>query len=59
MNSGFVVDDIPDIASVSTETEDDPVEMAMRATLGGSSTDGEEVGDDGSEEVILWGPKSG
>jgi protein SMG7 len=39
---------------VSTETEDDPVNMAMRATLGGSSTDGEEV-DDGEEEVILWG----
>ncbi|WVR03284.1 hypothetical protein IAU60_000275 [Kwoniella sp. DSM 27419] len=42
-----------DIASVSTETEDDPVNLAMRATLGaGSSIDGDE---DDVEEVIVWG----
>ncbi|ORY27370.1 hypothetical protein BCR39DRAFT_230143 [Naematelia encephala] len=50
--------DDQDIASVSTETEDDPVNLAMRATLGGSSVDEEEevreeVDDD--EEVIVWG----
>lgn len=38
-----------DLASVSTETEDDPVNLAMRATLGESSTD--EADDD--EEIIL------
>jgi hypothetical protein len=51
-----------DIASVSTETEDDPVNMAMRATLGGSSTEEEEEeeeSEDEEEEVILWGNKSG
>lgn len=53
-----------DIASVSTETEDDPVNMAMRATLGGSSTEDEDEDVDGDieddeEEVILWGKQSG
>jgi protein SMG7 len=44
-----------DIASVSTETEDDPVNLAMRATLGGSSTDQEEQGRvDDEDEVIVW-----
>ncbi|WVF66309.1 hypothetical protein IAT40_001049 [Kwoniella sp. CBS 6097] len=39
-------DDQADLASVSTETEDDPVNLAMRATLGaGSSIDGEEERD--------------
>ncbi len=45
-----------DIASVNTETEDDPVNLAMRASLGGSSVDEEEqrrLVDD--EEVIIWG----
>lgn len=44
-----------DIASVSTETEDDPVNLAMRATLGGGSIDGEEGTHMDEEEVIVWG----
>ena len=45
-----------DIASVSTETEDDPVNLAMRATLGSSSVDENEHGRmDAEEEVIVWG----
>lgn len=44
-----------DLASVSTETEDDPVNMAMRATLAPSSVDDDEERDqDDEEEVILW-----
>ena len=43
-----------DLASVSTETEDDPVNMAMRATLGGSSVSEDEMQDDDDEEVIVW-----
>ncbi|WWC85691.1 uncharacterized protein L201_000557 [Kwoniella dendrophila CBS 6074] len=40
-----------DMASVSTETEDDPVNLAMRATLASeSSVDGDEDND----EVIVW-----
>lgn len=42
-----------DLASVSTETEDDPVNLAMRATLGESSVDGGSVKDD-AEEIIVW-----
>jgi hypothetical protein len=42
--------------SVSTETEDDPVNLAMRATLTEGSSVGDEGGDfDDEEEVILWG----
>lgn len=50
-----------DIASVSTETEDDPVNMAMRATLGDGSSMGDEDemnGDDvedEDEEQMVWG----
>lgn len=49
-----------DIASISTETEDDPVNLAMRATLGeGSSVGDDDEGRadevDDEEEVILWG----
>ena len=48
--------DDAEIASVSTETEDDPVNMAMRATLGGSNVDEEEHQPmDEDEEVIVWG----
>ena len=49
------------MASISTETEDDPVNLAMRATLGeGSSTGDDEERraddvDDDEEEVIIWG----
>lgn len=42
--------------SVSTETEDDPVNLAMRATL----TEGSSIGDPQDieeEEVIVWGRK--
>lgn len=49
---------------MSTETEEDPVNMAMRATLtDGSSTDAEEEhrneeeDDDEEEEIIVWGRK--
>jgi hypothetical protein len=45
-----------DLASVSTETEDDPVNMAMRATLGSSSVDEEESQD--GEEIIVWNARS-
>lgn len=52
--------EIDDIASVSTETEDDPVNMAMRATLGDGSSmgdedeiNGEDVEDE--EEQMVWG----
>jgi hypothetical protein len=38
------------LASVSTETEDDPVNLAMRATLAEDSVNGDER----DEEVILW-----
>lgn len=49
-------EDDADIASVSTETEDDPVNLAMRASLGGSSVDEEEHrGMDDENEVIVWG----
>ncbi|KAL1409657.1 hypothetical protein Q8F55_003653 [Vanrija albida] len=44
--------------SVSTETEDDPVELAMRATLteGSSSVGGDDQqGYDDDDEVIVWG----
>nr|XP_031859899.1 uncharacterized protein CI109_004748 [Kwoniella shandongensis]KAA5526971.1 hypothetical protein CI109_004748 [Kwoniella shandongensis] len=44
--------DVSDVASVSTQTEDDPVNMAMRATLGTGSSIGDE---EEEEEVILWG----
>ena len=49
--------DDAEIASVSTETEDDPVNMAMRATLGGSNVDEEEHEqmEEDEEEVIVWG----
>ncbi|WVO13520.1 hypothetical protein L204_101141 [Cryptococcus depauperatus] len=40
-----------DVSSVSTLTEDDPVNLAMRATLGTDSVN-EEVEDE--EEVIVW-----
>ncbi|WWC66953.1 uncharacterized protein I206_100860 [Kwoniella pini CBS 10737] len=44
-----------DIASVSTETEDDPVNLAMRATLASeSSIDGDEYNDQDVDEVIVW-----
>lgn len=48
-----------ELASVSTETEDDPVNLAMRATMAdGSSVDGEEIrdagDDDDDDEQILW-----
>ncbi|WVQ85224.1 hypothetical protein IAT38_007389 [Cryptococcus sp. DSM 104549] len=42
------VDDQGDLASVSTDTENDPVNLAMRATLGTGSSVGDE------EEVIVW-----
>ncbi|KAL7422823.1 hypothetical protein Q5752_002119 [Cryptotrichosporon argae] len=42
-----------DLASVSTETEDDPVNLAMRATLGEGSSVGEPV-DANDDEVIVW-----
>lgn len=45
-----------DMASVSTETEDDPVNLAMRASLGATSADSfleaDDVEDD--EEQIVW-----
>lgn len=48
-----------EIASVSTETEDDPVALAMRATLNDGSSVGADEGngdlsDDDEEEEILW-----
>lgn len=49
-----------DIASVSTETEDDPVNMAMRASLGTDqmSDEGEDGvfsdEDEDEEEQIVW-----
>ena len=49
-----------ELASVSTETEDDPVNLAMRATMAdGSSVDGEEIrdaadDDEEDEEQIVW-----
>ena len=46
--------DDPELASVSTETEDDPVNLAMRAALGESSV-GEDQDFSDDEEVILWG----
>lgn len=53
--------EIDDIASVSTETEDDPVNLAMRATLGDGSSmgdedemNGEDVEDE-EEEQMVWG----
>lgn len=64
--AGFPQHRDEDLASVSTETEEDPVNMAMRATLtDGSSTDAEEGhryevedDDDEEEEIIVWGRKS-
>ncbi|WWD05969.1 hypothetical protein V865_004054 [Kwoniella europaea PYCC6329] len=48
-----------DIASVSTETEDDPVNLAMRATLASeSSVDGDEEKEVDNEEVIFWNKSS-
>lgn len=52
-------DEEHELASVSTETEDDPVNLAMRATMAdGSSVDGEEVreadDDEDDEEQIVW-----
>ncbi|KAK8844618.1 hypothetical protein IAR55_006465 [Kwoniella newhampshirensis] len=44
--------DVSDVASVSTQTEDDPVNMAMRATLGTGSSVGDI--DEAEDEVILW-----
>ncbi|OCF59789.1 hypothetical protein L486_02462 [Kwoniella mangroviensis CBS 10435] len=44
-----------DIAYVSTDTEDDPVNLAMRATLASeSSIDGDEEKELDNEKVILW-----
>ncbi|WVW81655.1 hypothetical protein I302_103650 [Kwoniella bestiolae CBS 10118] len=44
-----------DIASVSTETEDDPVNLAMRATLASkSSIDGDEEKEVEADEEIIW-----
>lgn len=55
-----------EIASVSTETEDDPVTMAMRATLGDGSSVGAEDArgefsddEDEEEEEILWRSSGG
>jgi hypothetical protein len=42
-----------DYASVSTETEDDPVNMAMRASLGSSNTPGFDDGD-GDDQMGQW-----
>ena len=47
-----------DHASVSTETEDDPVNLAMRAALGSSMDDSELGMDEDEEEIILWGGRS-
>ena len=54
-------DDYRDIASVSTETEDDPVNLAMRASLGASHDDEDgysdpedEEEDSEEEEQIVW-----
>ncbi|ODO06491.1 hypothetical protein L198_01723 [Cryptococcus wingfieldii CBS 7118] len=49
-----------DLGSISTNTEDDPVTLAMRASLGehGESELGEgidDMEDDDDEEVIVWG----
>ena len=50
-----------DLASVSTETEDDPVNLAMRATLAPSSVGDEELAgramddEEEEEEIIVWG----
>jgi hypothetical protein len=48
-----------EVASVSTETEDDPVNMAMRATMGdGSSMDEDDSFDEEleeEEEQMVWG----
>lgn len=41
-----------DLQSISTNTEDDPVNLAMRASLGSESVDEEEEEDE--EEVIVW-----
>lgn len=42
-----------DLQSISTNTEDDPVNLAMRASLGSESVDEEEEEED-EEEVIVW-----
>ncbi|WVQ74034.1 hypothetical protein IAR50_003615 [Cryptococcus sp. DSM 104548] len=51
-----------ELGSISTNTEDDPVTLAMRASLGehGESEHGDGLGDDledddDDEEVIVWG----
>ncbi|WRT63530.1 uncharacterized protein IL334_000435 [Kwoniella shivajii] len=49
---GVPRDQESDIASVSTETEDDPVNLAMRATLASESSVN---GDEEAEEIIVWG----
>ncbi|OXC67931.1 hypothetical protein AYX13_03614 [Cryptococcus neoformans] len=41
-----------DLQSISTNTEDDPVNLAMRASLGVESVDEED--DEDEEEVIVW-----
>lgn len=41
-----------DLQSISTNTEDDPVNLAMRASLGSESVDEEDEEDE--EEVIVW-----
>lgn len=56
--ANFEIDN--EVASVSTETEDDPVSMAMRATLGEDSSMGEEDPMNGEdveeedEEQMVW-----
>lgn len=60
LTGGSAMPDDNDIASVSTETEDDPVNLAMRATLGDGSSMGDEDemnGDDvedEDEEQMVW-----
>ena len=49
-----------EVASVSTETEDDPVNLAMRATMGDGSSmeDEDEMFDEEleeEEEQLVWG----
>jgi hypothetical protein len=50
LQSSLVLARDDELASVSTETDDDPVNLAMRATLAEDSVNG-----DADEEVILWG----